>query len=67
MIPASIQAIVKSQVTVFHSLPLARNYVDRCRKLYCIILGDHDDERGEYWVVTPADAQRLERQGYEFA
>jgi len=32
-----------------------------------IVLGDHDGERGEFWVVTPADASRLERAGYEMA
>lgn len=32
-----------------------------------IMLGDNDGENYEFWVVTPADASRLERAGYEYA
>ena len=64
MIHPNVKAIVKGHITVFHNFKLARNYIDHCIKLHCIVLGELV---GEYWVVTPADASRLERAGYEIA
>lgn len=62
-----IKALVKNRIAVFHNLELANSYADRCVKPHWVVLGGHDEagENGEYWVVTPADAQRLERAGYE--
>ena len=65
MISPKLQALVKGHIAVFHSLELANLHVDHCIKPHWVVLGDHDGEIGEYWVVTPADAQRLERAGYE--
>ncbi len=62
MIHPNIKAIVKGHITVFRNLTLARNYIARCVKLHCIVLGELI---GEYWVVTPADASRLERAGFD--
>jgi hypothetical protein len=47
----------------FTRLGNALSFTDRCPKIHMIILGD--DER--FWVVTPAHAARLVRQGYELA
>ena len=41
----------------------AKSFSDRAIKIWQIILGD--DEL--FWVVTPAHATRLLRQGYELA
>lgn len=30
-----------------------------------VVLGDHNGEEGEYWVVIPDDAQKLVSAGYE--
>ena len=65
MINAQIKALVKGRIAAFSNLELANFYADRCVKPHWIVLGDHDGDVGEYWVVTPADAQRLERAGYE--
>jgi hypothetical protein len=64
MIHPNVKAIIKGHITVFRNLALARNYLDRCLKIHCIVLGELV---GEYWVVTPADASRLERAGFEIA
>ena len=32
-----------------------------------VMLGDVVDDEPRFWVVTPADASRLERAGYEYA
>jgi hypothetical protein len=65
MLSPAIQAIVKGHIAVFQDIGLAESYVTRCVKPHWIVLGDNDGEIGEFWVVTPADAQRLERAGYE--
>lgn len=67
MINAQVQALVKGHIAVFCNPELANSYANRCVKPHWIVLGDHDEdgENGQYWVVTPADAQRLVRAGYE--
>lgn len=60
-----IKALTKSRVAVFRNFELANLHAENCVKPHWIVLGDHDGECGEYWVATPADAQRLERAGYE--
>lgn len=65
MLNAQIKNLVKGHIAVFRNPDLASLYADRCVKPHWIVLGDNDGEQGEYWVVTPADAQRLERAGYE--
>lgn len=47
----------------FGSLDLARSFAFRCLKPHRLILGDHPC----FWVVCPADAERLVRTGYEYA
>ena len=53
----------KIRVQRFRSLALARAAREHAVKPVRILLGDHP----EYWVVTPADAERLVRAGYEYA
>lgn len=45
----------------FAELTNAQSFVNRASKIWMIVLGDD----GKYWVVTPKEAARLERQGYE--
>ncbi len=48
----------------FHSRTYAFSFrYDRCVEPMRVILGDDD----LFWVVTPADAERLLRAGYEIA
>jgi hypothetical protein len=47
----------------FHSRTRAFAFRDHCVALMRVILGDDD----LFWVVTPADAERLLRAGYEIA
>ena len=46
-----------------HSIESARSLAYGATKPQRIMLGDHP----ELWVVTPADAERLVRAGYEYA
>lgn len=45
----------------FKSINLARSFAARGLKANWIVLGDD----GQYWVVRPVDAARLERAGHE--
>jgi hypothetical protein len=47
----------------FHSRTRAYSFCDHCVVPMWVILGDND----LFWVVTPADAYRLLRAGYELA
>jgi hypothetical protein len=64
-ITAELQSkgIVKGQILSFHSLGTARSvcYEHSVRPMR-IILGDYP----WFWVVTPADAERLVKAGYEY-
>ncbi len=53
--------ILKETIFKFNNLSTAINFTYRAAKM--IILGD--DEL--FWVMTPAAAERLVRQGYEYA
>jgi hypothetical protein len=55
--------ILKETIFKFNNLSTAINFIYRAIKMKMIILGD--DEL--FWVVTPAAAERLVRQGYEYA
>ena len=55
--------ILKETIFKFNNLSTAINFTYRAIKMKMIILGD--DEL--FWVVTPAAAERLVRQGYEYA
>ena len=57
----------KSTIFRFNTLASALAFQARAKDILMIVLGDHDGERGEFWVVTPADAARLTRAGYEMA
>ena len=39
----------------------------RANDIMMIVLGNNDGDRGQFLVVTPADAARLQRAGYELA
>jgi len=47
----------------FNTLAMAESFCNRTVKIMMIVLGDD----GLFWVVTPAAASRLTRQGYELA
>ncbi len=47
----------------FNTLVNAKDFVNRAIKIWMIVLGD--DEL--FWVVTPAQAAKLVKQGYELA
>ena len=61
------QPLIKSTVFRFNTLASAEGFANRATYPMRVVLGDHDEERGEFWVVTPADATRLTRAGYEMA
>lgn len=65
MVNAKIKTLVKGHIAVFRNLDLANLHAGHCVKPHWVVMGDNDGETGKYWVVTPADAQRLERAGYE--
>lgn len=47
---------------VFTSVKFAFSFADGCSKPHRVMLG-----AGKYLVVTPSDAAKLERAGFEFA
>lgn len=47
----------------FASVSAATAFAERCHKPQRVVLGDHP----AVWVVSPADAERLARAGYEYA
>ena len=47
----------------FSSLAIANQFVNQAIKSMAVMMGDD----GKFWVVTMADAQRLEKAGYEWA
>ena len=68
MIPKHLKDLVKrGGFAEFTSLANARAYAARCIKLHLVVQGDIDEngENGVWWVVLPADAERLEHAGYE--
>jgi len=67
-IPNHLKALVKrGSFAEFTSLANARAYAARCIKMHMVVQGDIDEngENGRFWVVLPADAERLARAGYE--
>ncbi len=51
----------------FSSLQRARRWIYGSLRPWRVVLGDIDDQgQGWFWVVTPADAERLQRAGYEY-
>ena len=67
MTTSTLKTLIKSTMFRFNTLANASSFANRATYPMRIVLGDHDGERGEFWVVTPADASRLERAGYEMA
>jgi hypothetical protein len=55
--------LTKGPIYRFRTLGNAQSWVDHGVKPQKIILGDDET----FWVVSPADASRLERRGYEYA
>ena len=47
----------------FNTMAAADSFINHAKKIWMIIMGD--DEL--FWVVTPAYATRLMKQGYELA
>ena len=56
-------SLTKNAPIKFTSLANANNFVNNAIKAMAVMIGD--DNR--FWVVTMADAQRLEKAGYEWA
>jgi hypothetical protein len=54
---------IKARAARFIDRQLAFEHAATTVKPHRVMLGDD----GRYWVVTPADAARLERMGYEYA
>ena len=52
---------------VFTQPDLAWSFADGATPPQRVMLGDVIDDQPRWWVVTPADANRLERAGYEYA
>jgi hypothetical protein len=63
----NLKSLVKCTLFRFNTLVNATGFANRATYPMRVVLGDYDGECGEYWVVTPADATRLERAGYELA
>ena len=55
--------ITKNAPVKFSSLALAQGFAEKAVKSMAVMMGDDN----KFWVVTMADAQRLERVGYEWA
>lgn len=55
--------ITKNKPAEFNSRKLAFSSLDYYVKPARVMLGDND----KFWVVSPADAARLEKAGYEYA
>lgn len=53
--------LTHSTIYKFVELTNARSFIEHATKIMLIVHGD--DMR--FWVVTPADAARLQRAGYE--
>jgi hypothetical protein len=47
----------------FTNLANAKSFAKACVKPHLVMLGDDN----KFWVVTPADSQRLFKVGYEYA
>jgi hypothetical protein len=47
----------------FQNRENAFSFAERCTKIMLVLLGDD----GRFWVTTPAQAEQLHRQGYEYA
>jgi hypothetical protein len=54
-------AEILARAARFRDRGRALRFADGAAKRHAVVLGDD----GRHWVVTPADASRLERMGYE--
>lgn len=63
-VPTDISMLIR-RAWKFHSQINAISFAARLSKPHRIVMGDHDCKQGGYWVVTPANASRLERVGFE--
>ena len=54
---------LKHEPGIFNSRELAFSSLKHYVKSHRVILGENE----KYWVVCPADAARLEKNGYEYA
>lgn len=67
MTTQTLKTLIQSTMFRFTTLANAKAFQARANDIMMIVLGDHDGERSEFWVVMPADATRLTRAGYEMA
>ena len=65
MTTQTLKTLIQSTMFRFTTLVSANAFQARANDIMMIVLGDHDGARGEFWLVTPADATRLTRAGYE--
>lgn len=56
-------SLTKNAPVKFNSLSTANSFVNNAIKPIAVMMGDDN----KFWVVTMADAQRLEKAGYEWA
>jgi hypothetical protein len=54
---------LKNNIDQFSCPAAAQRYANRCEKLHIVMLGDN----GKFWVACFADAQKLQKAGYEIA
>jgi hypothetical protein len=54
---------LRNNVDQFSNFEAAERWANNCKKIHMVILGDN----GKYWVASFADAQKLEKLGYEIA
>lgn len=54
---------LRYNIDQFSSLEAAIRWANNCIKLHVVMLGDN----GKYWVACFADAQKLNKNGYEIA
>ena len=55
--------ITKNAPIKFSALATAKSFAGKAIKAMAVMMGDD----GKFWVVTMADAQRLEKAGYKWA
>lgn len=55
--------MTKSTIFRFNTIAAARSFINRANDILMMVLGENE----QIWVVTPADAARLQRAGYELA
>lgn len=55
--------LIRTQISRFSTLALAKSFADRAVKPQMVVLGDD----GKFWATTPSVATKLNQAGYQFA